>query len=140
MLNGGNASAAYRKAYEASKMKPESINVKACELLKNGKITVRIDEIQSKVKAKLEQQFDSTVNERLFLLWGIAKACSQKEEGTQRLVNPQAAISAIDQINKMTGDHAAVKQKTEHSGSVEMTDSRALEILTENGIDASKLN
>ncbi|MGL5649240.1 MAG: terminase small subunit, partial [Clostridium sp.] len=31
----GNASEAYRHAYNVSKMKPESVNRKACELMKN---------------------------------------------------------------------------------------------------------
>ena len=34
-----------RKVYNCTNMKPETINVKACELLKNGNITVRIKEL-----------------------------------------------------------------------------------------------
>ncbi len=43
----GNASEAYRLAYDASNMKPETINVKASELLKNGKVSVRVDELKA---------------------------------------------------------------------------------------------
>lgn len=39
----GNASEAYRQAYDCSKMNNESINTKHKELLKNGPITVRLD-------------------------------------------------------------------------------------------------
>lgn len=40
----GNASEAYRMAYDASKMKAESIWVTACRLLKNSKVSLRIEE------------------------------------------------------------------------------------------------
>jgi phage terminase small subunit len=46
----GNASEAYRKAYNCDNMKPETINVKACELLKNGNITVRVQELDKEKK------------------------------------------------------------------------------------------
>lgn len=41
----GNASEAYRKAYNTKNMKAETVNVKASELLKDGKITVRVREL-----------------------------------------------------------------------------------------------
>ena len=43
ILNGGNASAAYRAAYNCSKWKDNVINVKASELLKNGNVMVRLN-------------------------------------------------------------------------------------------------
>jgi phage terminase small subunit len=56
-LETGNASEAYRRAYNASKMKPETIRVKAAELLRNGNVSVRLDEIQSKVKRMAEDRY-----------------------------------------------------------------------------------
>ncbi len=41
----GNASAAYRRAYDADLMKDTTINRKAKELLDNGNITARIEEL-----------------------------------------------------------------------------------------------
>tara|TARA_Y100001937_G_C7097092_1_gene320613 strand:+ start:616 stop:1194 length:579 start_codon:yes stop_codon:yes gene_type:complete len=41
----GNATRAYKEAYSAENMKPATIYVKACELLKNGKIEVRLKEL-----------------------------------------------------------------------------------------------
>ncbi|MGV7078477.1 terminase small subunit [Testudinibacter sp. P80/BLE/0925] len=46
-IETGNASEAYRQAYNAEKMKTETINSRSKELLKNGPITVRIEELQS---------------------------------------------------------------------------------------------
>lgn len=45
-IETGNASEAYRQAYDAERMKPESINRKAKELTDNGKIAARLDEMR----------------------------------------------------------------------------------------------
>lgn len=46
-LKTGNASEAYRLSYNAGKMKPETVNRKAKELLDNGKIAARLNELNS---------------------------------------------------------------------------------------------
>ncbi|KAA6335659.1 hypothetical protein EZS27_016132 [termite gut metagenome] len=51
-IETGNASEAYRRAYDCSNMSDNVVNVKAAELLNNGKITVRINELQNELKAK----------------------------------------------------------------------------------------
>lgn len=48
-IETGNATEAYRRAYDASKMKDAVINVKASELLANGKITVRLEELRKPI-------------------------------------------------------------------------------------------
>ena len=45
-IETGNASEAYRIAYDADKMKAETIHRKANELMNNGKIRARIEEMQ----------------------------------------------------------------------------------------------
>lgn len=42
----GNASEAYRQAYDAENMKAESIHVNACKLLKGAKVALRVVELQ----------------------------------------------------------------------------------------------
>lgn len=46
-LETGNASEAYRRAYNTEGMKPETVNRTAKQLLDNHKITTRIHELQS---------------------------------------------------------------------------------------------
>lgn len=58
----GNASEAYRRAYSCSNMKDESINVKAVELLNNGKITVRVKELQEELKRKSDITKEEVLN------------------------------------------------------------------------------
>lgn len=48
----GNASEAYRSAYSADKMKHETINKRASELLNNGEVTGRVSELQREHRIK----------------------------------------------------------------------------------------
>lgn len=50
-IETGNASEAYRRSYATEKMKDETINRKAKELMDNGNITARIKELQAELKA-----------------------------------------------------------------------------------------
>ena len=57
-LECGNASEAYRFAYSTSRMKDTTVNVKAIELLRNGKIAVRLKELQEETKKRNEVDVD----------------------------------------------------------------------------------
>jgi phage terminase small subunit len=48
-LETGNASEAYRRAYDAENMKPETVNKRASELLDNGVIAGRLAELRGPV-------------------------------------------------------------------------------------------
>lgn len=50
-LETGNASEAYRKSYSAEGMKPETINKRASELLADGAIAGRIQELSAKAES-----------------------------------------------------------------------------------------
>lgn len=56
----GNASEAYRQAYDASKMKPETIKRKAQELLENGTITATYI---AELKAEHKERHNITVDD-----------------------------------------------------------------------------
>lgn len=62
-IETGNASEAYRTAYAADKMKPESVNRKAKELLDNGKIAARVAELQGEIKQRHNVTVDSLLAE-----------------------------------------------------------------------------
>lgn len=51
-LEFGNASDAYRNSYNCLNMNPETINVKASQLLKKDKIRIRVEELQLELKKK----------------------------------------------------------------------------------------
>jgi len=46
---GGDASAAYRLAYNAENMKPGSVWVSACRLLAEPKVKLRVDELRAEL-------------------------------------------------------------------------------------------
>lgn len=59
VLNGGNQSEAYRKAYPKSlKWKDNVVNNKASLLFAHGKVKVRVAELQARMAEKAEKQFD----------------------------------------------------------------------------------
>lgn len=100
----GNASEAYRGSYDASKMKPDSVNRKAKELLDNVKIAARLKQIRERHVKRHEVTVDSLVGEleeaRLLAL---------------ELAQPSAAVSASMGKAKIYGlDRQVIEQVTTH--------------------------
>ena len=52
-IETGNASEAYRRAYNTAKMKPETINEAASRLIADRKVTTRIGELRQAVAVKV---------------------------------------------------------------------------------------
>ena len=109
-IKTGNASEAYRQAYNAEKMKPESINNKAYEVMQNVDITSRIKELRDIAT----QSAIMSVSERKELLTKIAQNVTYDKEGNAGFND---ATKAIDLLNKMDGIYIQ-KNQTEISGEV----------------------
>ena len=62
-IETGNASEAYRQAYNASRTKPEVVAVKASQMLANGKVAVRIDALRALHQKRHEITVDTLVAE-----------------------------------------------------------------------------
>lgn len=87
----GNASEAYRQAYN-SKAKPEVVNVKACELLKTGKISVRVRQLREELEElSLWSRLDS-----VRVLADIAKGVDPDSK-------PSDKVNAVKALNAMHG-------------------------------------
>lgn len=54
---------AYRAAYDAEKMKPETVQRKACELMKDSKITARVAALRTPVVQKLQYGLEQAMRE-----------------------------------------------------------------------------
>lgn len=52
----GNASEAYRMAYDTAKMQPSTVHYSAWELMNNPKVTQRIDELRAERREATEEQ------------------------------------------------------------------------------------
>jgi phage terminase small subunit len=63
-LETGNASEAYRQAYpNSTKWKPAALHVKASEMLSNGKVSVRIEQLQAAAQKRHEVTVDRVLAE-----------------------------------------------------------------------------
>jgi len=61
--NGGNASAAYREAYDADSMKMETVHVAACNLLSNPKVATRVKQLRDEAAYKHKISLADILNE-----------------------------------------------------------------------------
>lgn len=59
----GNASEAYRQAYDCKKMKPESIHVNAAQLLESTKVALRMGELQAAHRQRHNLEVDDLLEE-----------------------------------------------------------------------------
>lgn len=100
----GNASEAYRQSYDADSMNENTVNRKAKELLDNGKITARLDQIRKEHSKRHNITVDS-------LLLELEEARQAAFEGDRPQVS--AAVSATMGKAKLLG---LDKQVIEHTG------------------------
>lgn len=104
----GNASEAYKRAYDCKNMKPETINVKACELLKNGNITVRVKELdeQKKNDAIADAQEIQETLTKLLRGQEVEQVPMMSDTGlvmAEKIVTPKDRIKAGETLAKMRG-------------------------------------
>lgn len=112
----GNASEAYRHAYDAENTKQEVIWVKASEVLSNGKVAVRVMEIQREAAERTQVTIES-----------ITKELDEDRELARENNQAGAAVQAVMSKAKL---HGLVVNKTE------VTRKRSVEDLDDNEIDA----
>jgi phage terminase small subunit len=93
IANGMNKSDAYRSAYDAGKMKPDVVNVKASQLAAVGKVAVRLTELKQSLSEKSEwTRLDSVT------------ALRNVVEGSE--AKPSDITGAVKVLNEMHGYNA----------------------------------
>jgi len=99
----GDASEAYRKAFVADKMKPETINNKAYQLRQMGEIRARISDLQDEVKQRHNVTVDS-----------LLKELEEARQSALTAETPQssAAVAATMGKAKLTGLDKVVVELT----------------------------
>lgn len=103
-IETGNASEAYRTAYAADKMKPESVNRKAKELLDNGKIAARVAELQGDIKQRHNVTVDSLLAE---LEEARQKALSAETPQSSAAVAATMGKAKLVGLDKQIVDHTS---------------------------------
>lgn len=100
----GNASEAYRQAYESS-AKPESVHVAANRVLKEPSVAARVQEIRGELEElSLWRRVDS-----INVLSSIARDEDPENKNSDR-------IAAVKELNSMFGWK---RQEVKHSGQIE---------------------
>jgi len=130
----GNASEAYRYAYSASKMKPQTINRKALELLDNGTITARLKELQAKAEEESKWSVEKIIkaHTRIFEIGigdvssshivteGAGEGISNTLEVEMRDTNLAAAKGSLVEVGKILGYYE--KDNKQKAGEVSIAD------------------
>lgn len=101
-LETGNGSEAYRRAYNAENMKENVVHVKACELLKNGKVAVRLTELQKRAQKRHDITIDS-----------LTEMLKEDRALARDLEQTSAAVSAVMGLAKI---HGLILDKAQISG------------------------
>jgi phage terminase small subunit len=123
-IETGNASEAYRKAYDCSKTTDRVIWVKACELLKSGKVSVRVRELAAKVQKMQEEKFEITMET-------ITRMLLEDRTLARELGQSSAAVTAsktLAQIHGLVIDRKEVGKPGEFADLEDMSDSDLADI------------
>jgi len=113
----GNASEAYRVAYNVKTKNEKTINPKASNLLNEYKINTRVRELQKQLQEKHDISKDKILTRLQQIIF------NQEAIGVDK-IDLTAMNKAIDTINKMLGYYKPEKHKIEHAGIVTMLPER----------------
>ena len=114
----GDKTKAFHAAFPSSKANPSASNTSASRIHSLSKVRLRIEELQAGLKKQTEEDFNLSVSKiKKMLVTAAAKGLALKTDaqGNSIAVSISGAVSAISEINKMDGNHAATK--TDHSSS-----------------------
>lgn len=116
--NGGNASAAYRSAYDASGMVENTINIEAHRLLNHPKIAPRLEESRAKIAEKLDITVETLTR---MLIEDRELARTNNDAGN--------AVKAVDALGRLHGlvieKKHVVSDNRHHHKSEELSESAA---------------
>lgn len=110
IIQGMSQVDAYKSAYSTQKMSENAIYVEASKLLKNPKITLRIEQLRNKLaspvvmsaQARLEYLTRLVEEQEMETVTVIVEGIAQN---LKRPADFSAKLRAIDLMNKMTGEY-----------------------------------
>lgn len=113
VISGMTYSDAYRAAYNCARMKPETINRQAFELVNNPKISARVEKARAEAAKNAQWSLDLAV-ERVRKLNDEAVSDIEKDGLYKGSPAVKALIESTSLLNRMTGvDKQIVKANTE---------------------------
>lgn len=108
IITGLSQRQAYRKAYKAEKMSDETVDSRASELLKNGKVTVRYRELLKQFSNMSLWSREQAFNE---YEWLKNKARQDIENEGVRQANSNAFLSALEGMNNIAFKELELEDK-----------------------------
>lgn len=115
-IKGMNDSDAYRFAYDCSRMKPETVNRKAHELMRNGKIRARIEAARAEAAKRAQWSLDMAV-ERTKAVNDVAFEDITKHGICEKRPTTKAFIDSASMLNRLTGVDRQITKAEEQSDS-----------------------
>ena len=113
VLHGSTQTDAFRAAFPDSKAKPETINRKAVDVFRLDKVQARIEDLRQQSRDEFQKHFGATVEWKTKMLMKAVElgySVRVDDKGNEIPNGIGAAVSAIAEMNRMSGDHAAIKQ------------------------------
>lgn len=115
----GNASEAYRRAYDCSTMKPETVNRAATALMNNYTITTRVKELQEELKRKSDITKEQVVELCVGVIRGADVTDVRRNTGGTISAQTISKTWAIERVCKMLGFDAPTQSEVTGKVSVE---------------------
>lgn len=99
IVSGMSQRQAYKESYNAKNMTDESIDVEACKLFNDSKISQRYQELTE----KLQDKAIMTAQERMKWLTEVVNNIIKEQDEKEADLNTK--MKAIDILNKMSGEY-----------------------------------
>ena len=109
LVAGKSQRQAYKEAYNAAKMKDETIDTRACELLKNSKVKARYDELLEEHKNKALYTREEMVNDLIWIKEKAKEDIKNPKKGL-RQANGTIFINAIKELGELNELYPSKKQ------------------------------
>ena len=132
LISGKSQREAYKEAYNAANMKDATVDKRACELLKNGKVAGRYEALKAEEEARQREKYSLDRDKALeSYLWLVNEAKETMEVCGIRQATANAYISALDKACNLLDLYPDKKQSVKLSGDLKTTNTNPYANLTE---------
>ena len=109
LVAGKSQRQAYKEAYNAAKMKDETIDTRACELLKNSKVKARYNELLEEHKNKALYTREEMVNDLIWIKEKAKEDIKNPKKGLKQ-ANGTIFINALKELGELNELYPSKKQ------------------------------
>ena len=117
LIAGKSQRQAYKEAYNAAKMKDETIDTRACELLKNSKVKARYNELLEEHKNKALYTREEMVNDLIWIKEKAKEDIKNPKKGLKQ-ANGTIFINAIKELGELNELYPSKKQDINVNGEI----------------------